>query len=1028
MKITGLQLLLICLFTNFIYSQQNIKNVDRTIKSTQLTYLGKTRPVKELIELAKTSKDKSKQKKAAGKKPLDFILRGKSNVILPELQNQGPDPVLQNYAGRRPANEPLVNVRGLGEFSPNDPTGDVGLESYVQMVNATDIGVYDKTGELIHSFAAVTLWSEFGVSSEGDPIVLYDEQVNRWLLTEFTDPANVLIAISDTDDPLGSYTAYNFSTPHFPDYPKYAIWSNAYVITTNEEGPDQLHQYFLDRNAMLAGSETVTMQRISLPGSLNTEAGFYVSTPVDWNGNQLPSEDKPIVMVLHDSSWGGVPDDRIEFYRFDINWKDEDSTVVEKLSIVTSPFDSYPCAAAGFGFACIPQKGGEGLDGIPETIMNVPHYRRFSDHESIVLCFISDATQQNNISGIRWVELRKTPDLDWHLHQEGTYAPQDGLHRFMGGIAINDAGDIGLAYNVSGDSINVGVRYTGRLASDPLGVMSFEETVVIEGASTVNSFSRFGDYSQMSVDPTDKKTFWFTSEYAGDSGRSDTRIVAFQLSLDSIDLAVKQIKNPTTSSTLTNAEKVTATISNRGLLPQNNFVVELAVDNVIMESKTITEQLLSGQNIDVEFETQIDFSQPNVEKQITVRVDVAADKLPSNNRKSAIVKKLLSIDGSISAISQTNTIFCNGQIHASINLKNEGESLLQSVSIEFSLNGLPFDTVTNNIGLPYLSVSRLSFLLNNIAEGEYVLSAKVIRLNGQTVEQSMNKEVTFDEIEMKGLNFQNKLFIRTDNFPEENNWQLTYKNSDIPIYYGGPLEGQNILISVDMCLNPDSCYTFKFFDSFSDGICCQEGNGNINFRNISTNKTIFMSNGQFNDLFERTFCIDDVCAINLQHAVQDDNGSGNGSISITATNGLQPYMYSIDGGQNFVTTSVFSDLMFGTYAVVVKDATGICEKKDSVEVKFFNAVNDLENLYTFTISPNPNNGYFSFLLKNKKAKEHQIFFTILDANGRIVQKRKINKYGDAFEASVSMMDKSAGIYYIQILGDGWSALKKFVKK
>ena len=70
------------------------------------------------------------------------------------------------------------------------------------------------------------------------------------------------------------------------------------------------------------------------------------------------------------------------------------------------------------------------------------------------------------------------------------------------------------------------LRYTGRTASDPLGVMSLPETTVAAGAAAETS-GRWGDYYQMTVDPVDDCTFWFVGMYRP-SGGWQTRIQDFK--------------------------------------------------------------------------------------------------------------------------------------------------------------------------------------------------------------------------------------------------------------------------------------------------------------------------------------------------------------------------------------------------------------------------------------------------------------------------------------------------------------------
>ena len=198
-----------------------------------------------------------------------------------------------------------------------------------------------------------------GFSSGGDPIILYDREYEKWIITEFPSPfsANsnrLLVAVSLTSDPMGAYDAYSFATPSFPDYPKYGIWDNAIIVTTNEQGPSVLDSYFIRRDELMNGAEEVTIQSVGIPGTTQSENGFFVATPVDWNGVVAPPEGRhPLIVRLADASWSNTQmDDQIEIYSIDLNWDNPDSTEVSQVSIPVSPYDANPCSF--FGFACVP--------------------------------------------------------------------------------------------------------------------------------------------------------------------------------------------------------------------------------------------------------------------------------------------------------------------------------------------------------------------------------------------------------------------------------------------------------------------------------------------------------------------------------------------------------------------------------------------------------------------------------------------------------------------------------------------------
>ena len=132
---------------------------------------------------------------------------------------------------------------------------------------------------------------------------------------------------------------------------------------------------------------------------------------------------------------------------------------------------------------------------------------------------------------MRWWEIR-SPNSSPVIFQEGTYAPADAVNRWMGSVAMDNNGNMGLAYSVS-DAVSVypGIRYTGRLSGDPLGTMPQGEGTIISGAgSQTGGGNRWGDYSSMNIDPLDDCTFWYTNQYYATTSSSTwrTRISSFK--------------------------------------------------------------------------------------------------------------------------------------------------------------------------------------------------------------------------------------------------------------------------------------------------------------------------------------------------------------------------------------------------------------------------------------------------------------------------------------------------------------------
>jgi hypothetical protein len=297
-------------------------------------------------------------------------------------------------------------------------------------------------------------------------------------------------------------------------------------MTSNEsDGPAV---YAFDRAKMLDGNPQATLQRF-LADQLSG-FGFQALTPVDLDGTTAPPSGSPFYVMrhrddeVHNVNANNASQDFLELYEVRIDWATPaNSTMMGPHSLSIAEFDYDLCGLTSF--SCFPQMGSNiRLDPLREVIMHRLPYRNFGMHETIVGSFVTDVDGQDH-GGVRWFELRKTAGGNWVVHQEGTYAP-DGQSRWMSSIAMDGSGNIAIAFNVSSTTMFPSLRYAGRVAADPMGTMPRGEVTLINGTAPNASF-RYGDYSTLSVDPTDEHLFWFTGEY-NPAGRWSTRIGTFR--------------------------------------------------------------------------------------------------------------------------------------------------------------------------------------------------------------------------------------------------------------------------------------------------------------------------------------------------------------------------------------------------------------------------------------------------------------------------------------------------------------------
>ena len=414
------------------------------------------------------------------------------------------------------------NFDGLGGSFPPDPSGAASEDYYVQAVN-TAYKVFNKDGSNAANPSALSsLWP--GSTNSGDPIVMYDRQASRFVITQFQTGSNeILFAVSETEDPLGAYYLYEFSFPSFPDYPKYSVWSDGYYMTSNTFTKNVVA---FERDKMVNGDPSAAMISLNLP-NFATDHGFKSVLPADADGD-LPPYGTPISLFLfQDDSWSNtVTEDNILVMKMSVDWSNPNSsTIVIDQEIPTEPFNSVFTSS----WDDIVQKGtSQKLDAISSIFNYRAQYLRWPTHNSIMLCNVVDVDNQNT-AGIRWYELRQDIDsLDWEIYQQSTFSPDDGKSRFIGSIAMDYNGHVGLAYSISGPDDYPGLALTGRMSWDALGDMSQPETIIQEGLFYQSGGNRYGDYSHMALDP-DGSTFWFTGEYIGNGGSRRTKIISFSL-------------------------------------------------------------------------------------------------------------------------------------------------------------------------------------------------------------------------------------------------------------------------------------------------------------------------------------------------------------------------------------------------------------------------------------------------------------------------------------------------------------------
>lgn len=514
--------------------------------------------------------------------------------------------------------------------TPSDPTGAVGPNHYVAAWN-TSFRIFDKSGNPLTP--AASLATLFPGNAIGDPIVFYDAQADRFVITEFDNSPNGFnVAVCTGSDPVNDgwhiYTT-GFGTGSFPDYTKFSVWADTYMVTANINQANRI--FAIERNEMLNGDPS---QFVALPLPGLVTSGFYSPQAFHTtDGSLAPAGTPAPIVYMQDDAWGGVTDDHLKIWNATIDWVTPGNSSMSAAQVI--PVTDFIGVFDGGSFSNLEQPAGPDIDAMQATIMNQAQYRRFGGYNSAVFNFVVDTDPTSGeLAGIRWYELRQTSDgQPWTIEQEGTYtSPVGGKHAFAASMAMNDNGDIGMGYSTVSNSEMIAIYYTGRLASDPAGVMTVNEELIAQSTAN-NPNLRYADYTHLTWDPADN-TFWHVAEYFNSNRRNI--VGQFQLAAPQPDdIGVTSIDEPV-SGPLTANEDITITIRNFGSNDITDPEVQYQIDTGSPVVENYSGTITAGTSVSFTFATQADLSTPGT-YMIDAQTNLPGDSNPNNDAASKMV-------------------------------------------------------------------------------------------------------------------------------------------------------------------------------------------------------------------------------------------------------------------------------------------------------------------------------------------------------------------------------------------------------
>jgi hypothetical protein len=635
----------------------------------------------------------------------------------------GDDPLLylQEDVITKSSRDPILTFETTSNTAtPSDPTGEMGRDYYFASWNSS-FRFFNLDGTAASPPSSLS--TLFGNNESGDPIVMYDSQVDRYIISSMGS-SGLNFAISQTNNPILDgwhvYSATSFGTDgQFPDYPKYSIWSDGYYCTTNTSGNNL---YVLERDKIIDGDPTASIQGFDAPQMITS--GFASAQVLDITNDDHPAAGNATMIYMQDDAWSQVLTDHLKIWTINIDWENSNNSSIS--TPYQLPTSSFTSVFDGGSFANLTQSSGPDIDAMQACIMNQAQFRKFPTHNSAVFNFVVDVLSGNDEqAAVRWYELRQDADGEpWVIFQEGTYTAPDGRHAFGASMAMDVQGNIGMGYSSMNSTNPITLRYTGRYANDPSGQMTIEENLIGQSNST-NPNTRYADYSQISVDPANDKTFWFISEYFK-PGRRDL-VGAFQIAADyASDIGVVSVDSPV-SGLLTNEESVTVSIFNYGENAASNFDVSYQLDSGTIITETYSGTVESTETVQHTFSTTADLSTVGETYVIYSYTSLSGDEDSSNDGITQDIQHLnpndLGITEISSPISGTNL---SATELVTIEITNFGGAEQSNFEVSYELNG---EQVTETVDGPLAGNSSMDYIFTQTIDlsafGTYEIIASV---------------------------------------------------------------------------------------------------------------------------------------------------------------------------------------------------------------------------------------------------------------------------------------------------------------
>src|SRR5206468_3408689 len=312
---------------------------------------------------------------------------------------------------------------------------------------------------------------------------------------------------------------------------------NAYFLTVNLfSGPttfNGVRVYALNRASMLAGGPA---NAIGFTLSAADVLLSYSFLAANQRTDSPPAGRNEMVLAINSSALAGDPEILVHARFFHVDFVTPANSVFglgpthqPNAEITVNTFVNA-AVSPGFNTDIVPQQGTTvKLDTVGDRMKVPVVYQNRAGVESLWATHENLLNYPNGPVAVRWYQFNVTGGVfpATPTQQQDWSNSNDGLWRWMSSIAVDQNGNTVIGYSTSNASAFPGIRYAGRLVTDPPNNLSQGEGTMFNGSASQTG-DRWGDYSMTTVDTSNGTDFWHVNEYLATTGTSwHTRIGKF---------------------------------------------------------------------------------------------------------------------------------------------------------------------------------------------------------------------------------------------------------------------------------------------------------------------------------------------------------------------------------------------------------------------------------------------------------------------------------------------------------------------